>query len=103
MGWVRLEILPWAKRPFENRSTGRLVLNEEIKQGDSVGDLFTMLASKYPWFGETVFDGSGPRLRGHISVIHNDILLELARGLATELKDGDTLTLVHALAGGANE
>lgn len=101
LGGVRIEILPWAKRPFDIKGSGRLVLEEEIKDGDSVGDLFAVLAAKYAWFGEMVFDASGLRLSGHISVIHNGRLLDLKGGLSSELKDGDTLMLVHALAGGA--
>lgn len=98
---VQLEILPWATRAFGSSSNRRLLLEEEINEGDRVEDLFLRLASRYRAFGEIAFDPAARRLTGQVSVIYNGRLLELAGGLETELKDRDTLTLVPAFAGGA--
>lgn len=101
MGRVKLEILPWATRAFGSSSSGRLVLREEVEEGNTVEDLFVRLASRYQAFGDVAFDPAARRLTGQVTVIYNGRLLELAEGLETKLRDGDTLLLVPALAGGA--
>lgn len=98
---VRLEILPWATRAFGGSANKRLVLQEEIAEGDRVEDLLARLASEYPGFREAGFDPVACRLTGQITIVHNGRLLELAGGLETELRDGDTLLLVPAFAGGS--
>ena len=99
-GRVRLEILPWVTRAFGS-SGRRLVLEDEIDEGDTVGDLLARLASKYPTFGEMAFDPVSRLLTGQVTVIHNGLMLELAEGLSTKLRDGDNLLLVPSFAGGA--
>jgi molybdopterin converting factor small subunit len=95
-----LEVLPWATRAFDSSSTKRLVLEEEVQEGERVGDLFVRLASKYQGFGQIAFDPVARRLSGQVSVIYNGRLLELVEGLDTKLKDGDTLLLLPAFVGG---
>lgn len=101
MARVRLEILPWLTRAFGSSGGGRLILQEEIADAEGVGDLLSRLASRYPAFGEMAFDPFTRRLTGQVTVIHNGLMLELAEGLATELRDGDNLVLVPSFAGGA--
>lgn len=103
MGRVRLEVLAWATRAFDTNSARPLVLEEEIEEGERVEDFFVRLASRYPGFGPIVFDPIARRLTGQVTIIYNGRLLELVEGLDTELRDGDTLLLVPAFAGGARK
>lgn len=98
---VRLEILPWLTTAFGGSGGKRLVLEEGITEGGSVGDLLAGLASRYPKFGEMAFDPVSRLLTGQVTVILNGLMVELAEGLDTQLRDGDGLMLVPAFVGGA--
>jgi molybdopterin converting factor small subunit len=66
-----------------------------------VREFFLQLCDRYPKFGEFVYDTSTNDLTGVVSVVINNRLLELAGGLDTEIRDGDSLVLLPAFAGGA--
>ena len=100
MAWVRLEVMGWLSERHTPPGSGTLVLKEEIREAESVQALLNRLSRLYPVFRECIFDGKAQELAGQVTVIYNGRLLDLAEGLNTKLKDGDTLLFVPAFAGG---
>jgi len=100
MAKVKLEVIPWLTDYFGARGASRLVLEEEAAEGEKVRDLLVRLADRYQEFGRLAFDAEKGQLSGHITVICNNRLLELLDGLDTVLKEGDTILLLPAYAGG---
>ncbi len=99
MGKVHLEIMPWLSQALGAQDS-RLASEEEIEEGETVGDLLARIAVRYQGFGELVLDTETGRLTGHVSLTFNGRLLELLDGLQTKMNDGDTIILVPAFAGG---
>ncbi len=101
MGKVRLEILAWLSGQMSSPSSERLILEEEVKEGETVKDLLNRLAAQHQVFREFVFDVKAQELTSVVSVIYNGRLLELVQGIQTPLKDGDNLMFLPAFSGGA--
>jgi molybdopterin synthase sulfur carrier subunit len=99
MDTVRLEILPWLSRSFDGEGAARVVLERPIAEGATVRDLLDRLVAEYPSFHRTLYDSDG-ELAGHISIILNDRLYELAGGLEAKVHPGDTVSLLPAFSGG---
>ncbi len=68
-------------------------------EGANVGELLNNLDSRYPGFkGQIVSDG---QLHRFVNIYLNDEDIRFLRQLETPLKEGDTLSILPALAGGA--
>ncbi len=68
-------------------------------EGANVGELLNNLDSRYPGFkGQIVTDG---QLHRFVNIYLNDEDIRFLRQLETPLKEGDTLSILPALAGGA--
>jgi molybdopterin synthase sulfur carrier subunit len=57
------------------------------------------LEAKYPGLKDRLLDDKG-KLRRYINVFHNDEDVRFGKALDTELRDGDLLAIVPAIAGG---
>ncbi|MFH1485575.1 MAG: MoaD/ThiS family protein [Chloroflexota bacterium] len=101
MSVVKIEAFPWLSGTFGAPRSDRLILEEEIEEGATTGDLLRNLAATYRKFGELAFDEETQNLSGHITIVLNGRLLELAGGLEARLKDGDSVLLLPAFDGGA--
>ena len=101
MSKVHLEILSWLTETLDIEGTsGAVSLEQEIEEGKTVRDLLNRLATRYQRFGQVVFDVKTQKLTESVSIFFNGRNLELANGLATKLRDGDTLTFVAPIVGG---
>lgn len=67
-------------------------------QGATIGDLVANLERSYPGIGDRLLDAGA--LRRFVNVYLNDEDVRFLGGLATELSDGDTVTILPAVAGG---
>jgi molybdopterin converting factor small subunit len=67
--------------------------------GDTLSELFSDLDGKYQGIGERLIDESG-ELRRFVNVYLNDEDVRFLGGIATELSDGDAVTVLPAVAGG---
>ncbi|MEE2038278.1 MoaD/ThiS family protein [Nocardiopsis sp. NPDC058631] len=67
--------------------------------GATIGELFTDLDGRYPGIGERLVDGG--KLRRFINVYLNDEDVRFVGGLEAELSDGDSVTVLPAVAGGS--
>ena len=67
--------------------------------GDTLGELISDLNKQYDGLREKLVDDSG--LRRFVNVYLNDEDVRFLGGLAAEVHDGDTVTVLPAVAGGA--
>ncbi|MBM3669761.1 MAG: MoaD/ThiS family protein [Actinobacteria bacterium] len=66
--------------------------------GDSLQAVVADLDANYPGIGERLLDDSG--LRRFVNVYLNDEDVRFLSGLATTVSDGDSITILPAVAGG---
>lgn len=68
--------------------------------GATVGDLIADVERRFPGFREQVLDESGG-MRRFVNVYLNDEDVRYLQGAETPVADGDTVSFLPALAGGA--
>ena len=68
--------------------------------GATVGDVFNGLVEKYPGLRENLLDDAGG-MHKFVNVYKDDDDIRYLDGLDTKLGDGDVLTILPAVAGGA--
>ena len=101
MPHVTVEVIPWLTDYVDVKVSGRASWQEEMPTGSTVRDLLFQLHARHPKLAATTYDRDGRELTGHVNLIFNDRLLELAGGLDAVLTEHDRLTLVPAYAGGS--
>ncbi len=99
-GTVRLEIVPWLTQSFGAGGASRLVLEEEVAGGMSLGDFLTSLTAKYPAIGAAILDVEAGRLFEHVNIVHNDTVLGSHTALEEPIEAGDSLVFLPAFSGG---
>jgi len=67
--------------------------------GDNVGDVLRSLTGDYPETQEQLFGEDG-ELNRYVNVYLNDEDVRVLDGLDTAVKDGDTVVILPAMAGG---
>jgi len=75
----------------------RLVLEKEIKEGETVKDLLNEVANTNRKFVEAGFDFEKQILTGEMSIVLNG---KLINALETKISNGDVVILIPILAGG---
>ena len=100
MNKIRLEILPWLSDRLRDHGSGRLVFEEEVGEGTTIRQVLTAYAERDKTFQKFIYDTGSSQLNEFVNIIINDRFMELAQGLETELKHGDTLIFLPAFAGG---
>jgi adenylyltransferase/sulfurtransferase len=88
--------IPTALRAFTNRQP------EVRVEGATVGEAIDALAGAFPDIRQHLYDEHGI-LRSFINIYFGDTNIKNLKGLETALKDGDTIMLVPAIAGGAED
>jgi molybdopterin synthase sulfur carrier subunit len=68
--------------------------------GATVGEVFTALVERYPGLRGNLLDDSGS-LHKFVNVYKDDDDIRYLDGLDTKLADGDVLSILPAVAGGA--
>lgn len=72
---------------------------EEVSgAGATVGELIDQLEGSHPGIKDRLLDAKG--IRRFVNLYLNEDDVRFLEGLATPLKDNDTLTIVPAIAGG---
>ena len=72
----------------------------EIKmEGATVGEILRKLDSQFKGFGERVLD-EGKTVKRFINVFINEDNIRDKKELETELKNGDTISILPSIAGG---
>ncbi|MFD7027063.1 MoaD/ThiS family protein [Streptomyces sp. NPDC098789] len=71
-------------------------------EGATLGDLFADLETRHKGIQERIIDAAkGGELRRFVNVYLNDEDVRFLAGITTELKDGDSVTILPAVAGGS--
>jgi sulfur-carrier protein len=74
--------------------------NTEVEAaGGDVGEVLRALTTDHPDTAEQLFDAEG-ELNRYVNVYLNDEDVRVLDGLATAVKDGDTVVILPAMAGG---
>tara|TARA_Y100000589_G_scaffold236304_1_gene223734 strand:+ start:219 stop:497 length:279 start_codon:yes stop_codon:yes gene_type:complete len=73
--------------------------SEVSVEAGSVGDLVDALEAAYSGIAEKLLDEKGD-IRRYVNVFVNDEDIRFLDGKGTALKDGDTISIVPAIAGG---
>ena len=68
--------------------------------GATVGEVFTTLVERYPGLRGNLLDDDG-KLHKFVNVYKDDDDIRYLDGLATMLENGDVLSILPAVAGGA--
>ena len=68
-------------------------------EGSTVGEALKALDAAHPGMGDRLFDEGG-NLRRFVNVFLADEAVRFLEGLATPVADGETLSIVPAVAGG---
>jgi molybdopterin converting factor small subunit len=87
-------LIPTALRAFTGRQA------QALAEGKTVGEVLRAFADANPDVKQHLYDENG-ELRSFVNVYIGDVNIRNAGGLNGPVKDGDTLTLVPAIAGGA--
>ncbi|MFP3158303.1 MAG: ubiquitin-like small modifier protein 1 [Hydrogenobaculum sp.] len=82
--------------PLRRLVNGQGEVSVEAK---NIRELIDALEASYPGFKERLLDENG-ELRRFVNLYLNDEDIRFLKGIDTELKDGDTLSIVPAIAGG---
>jgi len=67
-------------------------------EGSTVGEILRTLDSQYAGFAERVFDDNG--IKRFINVFVNEDNVRDKKNLETEVKTGDTISILPSIAGG---
>ena len=100
IGRIRLEILPGISDAFGGQGSGHLLMQKNIEEGDTMGDLIRKLASEHKTFGDIIFDSKTNKISGFVAIVLNDRFIETQEGLDTKITDGDIVKLLRVIAGG---
>ena len=84
--------IPTILRPYTN---GEKVVTAEA---NNLGDLITALNAKYVGLGERLLENN--ELRRFINIYINDEDVRFIGSLTAQLKSGDSITILPAVAGG---
>jgi sulfur-carrier protein len=69
-------------------------------EGATIGEVFAELTQRYPDLGGNLVDDEG-KLHKFVNVYKDDDDIRYLEGLDTKLADGDVLSILPAVAGGA--
>ncbi len=69
-------------------------------EGSTIGELLANLDSRYPGFKDQI-SGDDGQLHRFVNVYVNDEDIRYLQALDTPMNDGDTVSILPALAGGA--
>ncbi len=95
MGKVTV-IVPTALRQFAGGQ-------EQVEvSGGTVGEVLGQFTSQYPDLKQHLYKDDGQQLRNFVNIYLNDEDIRYLQKEATAVTDGDTITIVPAIAGGAN-
>ena len=72
---------------------------EVTVDGSTIGEVLKALDAAHPGFGERLFDESG-QLRRFVNVFLSDEDVRFLQGLDTPVAEGQTVSIVPAVAGG---
>ena len=98
MGKVILQF--WMAGSPGGAQSGRVVMEEDIQEGESLRSLLNRLSGRLPQLAGPIFDPETQTLSSEVTMLINDHLDHFSHGLETKLKNGDRILIFPYLAGG---
>ena len=98
IGKVRLQF--WMAGSPGGAQSGTVMMEEEIREGESLRSLLNRLAGRLPQLAGPIFDPETQSLSSEVAMLINDHLDHFSQGLETKLKNGDRIFIFPYLAGG---
>jgi molybdopterin converting factor small subunit len=101
---VQLEVTPALASVLRNESSGCLVLEKDVAEGATIGDLLADLAvdltPKYSSFHDAVFDPDTREVSDQVIIILNENLMQFPYVTDAKLSNGDRVMLAIVFGGG---
>ncbi|MBI2320541.1 MAG: MoaD/ThiS family protein [Chloroflexi bacterium] len=97
---IPIESVGWVNRFVGGSGSGRIVLAETLRPGDTVRSVLRRVSAGYPQLDEALWDAQTGDLGEHIEVVVNDAVLDISHSLDSPLTTGDRITLVGQYIGG---
>ncbi len=100
MGKIRLKIPPFLAVMMKSPDSDWLVIEYEIDEESTIGDVLNKLALHYPNFREVIFNPDLGHVCNQVNVVINDNLLLDQESTRTRLKDSDVIMFLPIHTGG---
>ncbi len=100
MGIGKVTLQFWMAGPVGEGQAGRIMMEEEIHEGESLRSLLNRLAGRLPKLPGPIFDPETQTLSSEVAVMVNEHLNHFSQGLETKLKNGDRILIFPYVAGG---
>ncbi len=100
MGRVKIEVMSWLASHCGYDGPGSLILEEEIKNGETVSTVMRRILVNRRPLAEYVFDKDTLDFHDYVSIVINDQLIPQLRAPGEKLKDGNTVRLFPTVEGG---
>ncbi len=100
VGKVRLKFPASFASMLNAQGSDLVVLEKEIGEGTTIGDLLADLAFSYTGFRKVIFNPDIGKISDQVNVILNDSLLQFPDVTEAKLNDGDSIIILPVYAGG---
>ncbi len=100
MGKVRLKFPTSFASRLNVQGSDLVILEKEIGEEATIGDLLADLAFSYTDFRKVVFNPDTGKVGDQVNVILNNNLLQLPDVTGAKLSDGDSIIILPVYAGG---
>ena len=98
-GTIPVEVVAWVTKLVGGDGVGRRVFEEPLGPGATVRSVLRALSARFPELAAALWHG--PELGEHIEVLVKDAVLGVTHQLDSELRPGDSITLLGQFMGGA--
>lgn len=100
LGKVQLKIAPSLAIILNGQGSDWCILEKEIKEGATIGDLLADVASSYIDFRKVIFDPEMGEVSDKVIVVLNDSPLQFPHVTEAKLNDGDNVIIIPVYSGG---
>ena len=100
MAKVQLKFPPSFAGMLNAQGSDLFILEREIGEEATIGDLLADLAFSYTDFGKVVFNPDIRKVNDQVMVILNNRLLQFSDVMEAKLNDGDSIIILPVYSGG---
>ncbi len=100
VGKVRLKFPASFASMLNAQGSDLVILEKEIGEETTIGDLLAALAVSYADFRKVVFNPDIGKVSDQVNVVLNNNLLQLPDVTGAKLSDGDSIIILPVYAGG---
>ncbi len=100
MGKVRLKFPASFASMLNAQGSDLVILEKEIGEEATIGDILTDLAFSYTDFRKVVFNPDTGKVSEQVNVVLNNNLLQFPEVTEAKLNDGDSIIILPVYSGG---